>query len=773
MGEGPRNESRRQTTVMPVARKGGGGGDAQARFGMWGGVFTPCVLTILGVIMFMRAGFVVGHSGLYLALAILVIAKAITTLTSFSLSAIATNTKLKGGGVYYMISRVLGPDFGGAIGITLYVAQAVAVAFYAIGFTEALMDTITPLLSQISIGEVSAAEAARTFKVPQILATATVAGTFALTFRGADIAIKVQYFVLGILILSVASFLLGGALRFDPELLAHNSGPNFSDGISFWLAFAIFFPATTGIAAGANMSGDLKDPAKSLPTGTLLAVGFTAVIYVAQIVLTAGAMPTDQLKGNAFLALQVMSVFGPLVVLGVFAATLSSALGSFLGAPRILQAMGKDRLLQVLTFFGKGSGPTNEPRRATILTLIIAVAVIWAGDLNAVAEVISMFFLIAYGMINLSAFVESKSANPTFRPTFKYFHWSLALAGAIGCGVAMIKINETYALVAMAIAAIVYFYLRKKDIQTSWGDAKRGYIFQSTRANLMYLEQNPTHPKNWRPILVGLTDDPMRDRQMIRVGAWLESQRGLYTVTHIATRSEEDRSDLLRTARHAREDLRRQLEADEITAFHEVVCVDEFHEGLFVFLQSYSIGGLRPNSLLLTLPPRAEEQRREQFLGCIDVISDFDLNLSILKPGDISPRKKVRTIDMWWRGYQNGSLMALLAYLMTLDDAWSGARIRIMRIVRSDREEQDAIEELGELVQNARMNARVQVIRSDRSPLELIAERSGPKADLVLLGMVASSGEDFRKYLEVMDPVLERLPTTVLVASNGEADVFA
>lgn len=771
MGEGSRNKSRSQTTVMPVARRGGGG-DAQARFGMWGGVFTPCVLTILGVIMFMRTGFVVGHSGLYLALAILVISKSITTLTTLSLSAIATNTKIKGGGVYYMISRVLGPDFGGAIGITLYVAQAVAVAFYAIGFTEALFDVLTPILSQITIGDITAAEAARTFKAPQIIATATVAGTFALSFRGADVAIKVQYVVLGILLLSVTSFLLGGAMRFDTEVLAHNTGPSFSGGITFWLAFAIFFPATTGIAAGANMSGDLKDPAKSLPSGTLLAIGFTAVIYVAQVVLTAGAMPADQLKGNSFVALQVMSVAGPLVILGVFAATLSSALGSFLGAPRILQAMGKDRLLSVLSFFGKGSGATNEPRRATILTLIIAVAVIWAGDLNAVAEVISMFFLIAYGMINLSAFVESRSANPTFRPTFKYFHWSLALAGAIGCAIAMVKINETYALAAFAIAAIVYFYLRKKDIQTSWGDAKRGYIFKSTRDNLMYLEQNPTHPKNWRPILVGVTNDPMRDRQMLRVGSWMESQRGLYTVTHIATRAEEERADLLRTARRAREDLRRQLEADEIVAFHEVVCVDDYHEGLFVFLQSYSIGGLRPNSVLLSMPPKAETERREQFLDAVDVLTDFDLNLVILKPGDIAPRRKVRTIDMWWRGYQNGSLMALFAYLMTLDDAWSGARIRIMRIVRSDREENDAIEELGDLVQNARMNAKVQVIRSDRSPLEIIAERSGPKADLVLMGMAAASGEEFRKYLEVMDPVLERLPTTVLVSSNGEADVF-
>ena len=172
------------------------------------------------------------------------------------------------------------------------------------------------------------------------------------------------------------------------------------------------------------MSGDLKSPERSIPWGTLLAIVFTFFIYLLQLVLVSGSSTRADLKSAPFEALQTMSIFGPLIILGVFSATLSSALGSFLGAPRILQAMGRDGLMKILMFFSKGAGPSDEPQRATILTFIIAMSIIWAGDLNAIAEIISMFFLIAYGTINLSAFVESKGGNPSFRPKFKFFHWS-------------------------------------------------------------------------------------------------------------------------------------------------------------------------------------------------------------------------------------------------------------------------------------------------------------------------------------------------------------
>lgn len=521
------------------------------------------------------------------------------------------------------------------------------------------------------------------------------------------------------------------------------------------------------------MSGDLKNPGKSIPWGTLAAIAFTAAIYFTQVVLTTGATPREDLKLNAFGALQNMSVFGPLIVLGVFAATLSSALGSFLGAPRILQAMGQDRLLSVMTFFGKGSGKTNEPRRATVLTFGIAVAVIWAGDLNAVAEVISMFFLIAYGMINLSAFVESKSANPSFRPRFKFFHWGTGLAGAIGCSIAMIKINETYAIVAVTISGIIYFYLRKRDIQTSFGDAKRGYIFQKTRDALLYLEQAKVHPKNWRPLLVAITEDPIGQVQMIRVASWLEGRRGLYTVAQIAERPGSSVPDKVKLRDDGLNELKHQIKAEGIVAFSDYIAVDDYFSGLTNFLQSYSIGGLRPNTVMVCTPQQGNEEIKNRFVETMSILASFNINLAVLKPGDISLVKRKRTIDLWWRGENNGSLMSLFAYLVTLDKNWQSATLRLLRIVRNPEEEQEARYHLNQLIEHTRISAEIKVIQSQDPPPDIIASTSGAVADLVLLGMMAANGEEVRRFLSQIDPLLQRLPTTLLVWSNGEADVFA
>ncbi|MCA9710229.1 MAG: hypothetical protein KDK70_30595, partial [Myxococcales bacterium] len=736
------------------------------RFGTFGGVWTPVVLTILGVIMFMRTGYVVGYSGLWLGLLILGLSKLITTLTSLSLSAIATNLDVRVGGVYFMISRVLGPDFGGSIGLTLFVAQAVSVAFYTIGFTDAIFAILRGLSPDVTAG----LEAAR---IPQLISTGVIAALFVLTFKGADVALRAQYVVLALLLASVVAFIVGGLMEFDASTLEANQSSVYDQKVGFWTAFAIFFPAATGITAGANMSGDLKDPGRSIPRGTLLAIIFTGLIYLTQMILVAGSTPRSLLIRRPFEALQDMSVWGPLIVLGVFAATLSSALGSFLGAPRILQAMGQDRLMKPLEFFGKGSGPANEPRRATVLTFAIAVAVIWAGSLDAVAEVISMFFLIAYGMINTSAFVESKSANPSFRPRFRAFHWSLALTGAIGCLVAMVKINETYALVAFGITGLLYFYLRNRDIETSWGDAKQGYIFQRTRDNLLYLRDAKPHPKNWRPILAAVGPDPINEPRLVQMGAWLESRRGLYTVAHIHQTPEPHLADRLQVREARRDELRRHLTALDIVGFPEVVAVEQYHEGLITFLQSYAVEGVRPNTVLVSIPPTIDPEGRRRLLDTEHVLRAFDFNLVLLKPADMALDKPVRVIDLWWRGDRNGSLMALLAYLITLDRTWRTARLRIFRAVTDPGAEATARKHLRELLVNARIDAEIHVFVATTHPHEFIPEHSGTAADIVMLGLATVDVDQFGEYLEAMEPMLQRLPTTLLVRSNGEADLFA
>ncbi|WP_428264837.1 amino acid permease [Haliangium sp.] len=750
---------------------------AQARFGTVGGVFTPCVLTILGVIMFMRTGDVVGHVGLWRALVILAMAKAITTLTTMSLSAIATNTEVRTGGVYFMISRTLGPDFGGAIGLTLFVSQAVSIAFYVIGFTEAFFGIFAGPGSTLS-------QLAADLPIQQLTSTAIICLIFFVTFKGADVAIRVQYPILAVLLASVVGFLVGGALAFDAEHFSANLGANPDSTAGFWILFALFFPAATGITAGANMSGDLKDPARSIPRGTLLAIGFTAVVYLLQIILMAGFGAQSSLGSftdsgglldgpAAFRALTDMSLVGPLVVAGVFAATLSSALGSFLGAPRILQAMGKDRLFAGLGYFGHGHGPSDEPRRATVLSLAIAVVIVWLGGLNAVAQVISMFFLIAYGMINLSAFVEGRGGNPSFRPRFRLFGWPAALAGAVGCGVAMVKIDETYAIVAMIIAASIYFALRGRT-SSNWGDAKRGYVFSRTRQNLLTLESMTPDPKNWRPVLMVLTENADREQKLVQCASWLESGRGLLSVLEIASERELDVSARLDIRHHHIQRIRGILHEHEVVGFADSVVVPDAIEHLDAVVQAYSIGSLRPNTLMVSIPPPSQTERRARIGSMLAALAPFGLNVVLYKGGRVeeSRRRRGKQIHVWWHGQRNGSLLALFAYLASCHSHWSKATIRMLRVVKSDEEHLEAEQSMTELMAAARLAVHVEVVLSQRPVSELIVERSG-EADLVMLGLRQRDVTDFESFVTDRDPLLMQLPPTLLVLSNGEADLLA
>ncbi len=733
----------------------------QGRFGTFGGVFAPCVLTILGVIMFMRSGSVVGHSGLLGALAILAIAKGITGLTTLSLSAIATNTEIRTGGVYYMISRTLGPDFGGAIGLTLFVSQAISIAFYVIGFSEALFGLFAPAGSPLGVKLAM-------YYVPQWVSTAMVLVLFFVTFKGADVALKAQYGILAVLLLSVISFIIGGLGDFSSTQLAHNmnAGAN-TDG--FWIVFAIFFPAATGITAGANMSGDLKNPGKSIPNGTLLAIGFTAVIYVIQLVLLAGTTASDVLRNDPFGALKQMSIFSPLVVAGVFAATLSSALGSFLGAPRILQAMGKDRLLKPLIFFGAGHGPEDEPRRATLLSLVIAIGVVWAGGLDAVAQVISMFFLIAYGMINLSAFVEGRAGNPSFRPRFKVFGWPAALAGTIGCGIAMVKIDETYAIIAMIIAAIIYFWLRGRATG-DWGDAKRGYVFARTRQNLLTLETMKPDPKNWRPVLAVLTEDIDRDQDMATCASWLECGRGLLSVLEVVVHPQGSLDERLDHRQSCAERVHDILRSKNIVAFADAVVVPS-PDRLDAVIQAYSIGSLRPNTVMLSVPPPQQIERRQRVNEMICTLASFGLNFALYKGAKLDGIGR-KNIDVWWSGQRNGSLLTLFAYLTSMHRDWLKARIRMLRVVKTSAEHRAAQQKLTHMVDAARLTVQVEVIQSEEPIADLIAERS-TRADLVFIGLAQKDVIHFDEFLKDRDPLLAKLPPTVLVLSNGEADLLA
>jgi len=352
---------------------------------------------------------------------ILAVSKLITVLTTLSLSAAATNTRVEGGGAYFLISRSLGVEFGGAIGVVFFLAQAISVSMYVIGFTEAFSQTIP-----IEINS-------------KLIAISCNTLVFACVFTGASWTIKLQYFILLTLVASLVSFFLGAQPLFSMEMLQSNLGSAYGaveaggevKKATLFTMFALFFPAVTGIMAGANMSGDLKNPSKAIPQGTLWSIVATAIVYAAMAVMLAGSASNAALHDDP-LIVRTVSKWPWLITAGVFAATLSSALGSMMGAPRILQALARDTIFPKLQLFAAGSGPSSEPRRAIILTFVISTICIIAGDLNSIAPLITMAFMITYGTINLATFYETITKNPSYRPTFRYSHWGTALAGAVG-----------------------------------------------------------------------------------------------------------------------------------------------------------------------------------------------------------------------------------------------------------------------------------------------------------------------------------------------------
>ncbi|MBT8341210.1 MAG: amino acid permease [Desulfatitalea sp.] len=727
--------------------------------GTFAGVFTPSILTILGIILFLRTGYVVGSAGLARALLIIGIANLISVLTSVSLSAIATNLKVKGGGDYYLISRTLGLEFGGAIGVVLFLAQAVSIAFYAIGFGEALV--ASPFISAQAVS-------------PRLIAAAAVGFLFIFAWMGADWATRFQYGVMALLTAALASFFVGGFARWDATVFAANwAAP--ADGPPFWVLFALFFPAVTGFTQGVSMSGDLKDPGKSLPLGTFLAVGISIVVYFGTAVLFSGALANSELAGD-YTAMYRVAHYSGLIDAGVIAATLSSAMASFLGAPRILQSLASDRIFPFLIFFAKGAGPAANPRRAVVLAAGIAFVTIALGNLNLIAPVVSMFFLISYGLLNYATFYEARAASPSFRPTFKWFDQRLSLFGFLACLGAMLAIDPSTGVVAISILFAIIQYLRRTAKPARWADSRRDHHLQRVRENLLEAKVSPEHHRDWRPQILAFSNDPQRRPRLLRLAGWLEGGSGLTTVVTLM----EGKDLLLSKKKEEAENLlQKDIHAHNPAAFSLVLTTKDIEVAVHTLLQAHGIGPLRANTVLLNWLDAqnvsgigfreflfGRQLKTLHRLGCNIVVlhaQSEDWNHLI----DTEPAKS--RIDIWWSEDATGNVMLLFAYLMTRSDAWEGAARRILAF-RDDTPEKQQQETLRTLLNDARIDAEI-VLLSARDEATVI--ETSAQSTLVFLPF------RFRGNLIELpvkcqaENLLQKLPTTVMISAATDIDLGA
>ncbi|KAI1904067.1 hypothetical protein AGOR_G00001860 [Albula goreensis] len=548
------------------------------KFGWVKGVLVRCMLNIWGVMLFIRLSWVFGQAGVGLGTMVIVLSVVVTTITGLSMSAICTNGVVRGGGAYYLISRSLGPEFGGSIGLIFAFANAVAVAMYVVGFAE----TVVELLEDHNALMTDVENDIR------IVGCITVVLLLGISVAGMEWEAKAQLVLLVILLIAIVNVIVGtfipateskkaqGFFNYQLPILADNFWPDFRGGETFFTVFGIFFPAATGILAGANISGDLKDAQAAIPKGTLLAIVITGITYQAialcvsaTVVRDATGNTTDVLQEgmtcndtiackfgydfsvcntekcgfglmNSFQVMTMVSGFGPLIIAGTFSATLSSALASLVSAPKVFQALCKDNIYTALHFFAKGQGKNNEPIRGYILTFIIAVGFILIAKLNVIAPIISNFFLASYALINFSCFHASYAKSPGWRPAYKYYNMWLSLFGAVLCCAVMFVINWWAALITYILEIFLYIYVIVKKPDVNWGSSTQAVTFINAVNNTLTLSGISDHVKNFRPQCIVLTGNPKTRPALLDISHSFTKNYGLCLTCQVFVGSKDE-----------------------------------------------------------------------------------------------------------------------------------------------------------------------------------------------------------------------------------------
>lgn len=720
------------------------------KFGTFLGVYTPSVLTILGLIMYLRFGWVVGNIGLPLTLFVVLLASSITFITGLSASAIATNMRVGVGGEYYMISHSLGLELGGAIGIPLYLCRTLSITFYSFGLAESLL-----ILWPSSWGDVPS-------YLIQLLTAVIIVIITALSGRSAGLVLKLQIPIMAAVGLSFVALMIGvfsGELH-SPEVSAtYRTAPE-----GFWYVFAVFFPAVTGFTAGIGMSGDLKNPQRSIPRGTLLAVTTGAVVYlvIPFILSISNRISVDELAQQGVGVWVSLALFGAVFVYpGIWGAILSSAFGSVLGGPRVLQALASDGLAPKLLSRLSRKG---QPTLATWVSGAIALAAVGLGNLNAVAQFVTILFLTLYVIINLSSAIENIVGDPSYRPTINV-PWYISLLGSLGAIMVMFLLNPVACIIAALLELILYFYLRRKAMRKRWGDVRAGLWVTLARFALLKLRSHTSDPRNWRPHILVFTGDTRKRIGLVRMASWFNQNRGVVTACQVVPGDlKEQDLDL----QQPREQMERDLKGNDLVAFSEVDVVRDFENGIIDIAQANGIAGLQSNTIMFGWSEKP--QRMESQLRIMRAMAKTGKSCIITRINWRHEPGQQKRIDLWWGGLQNnGDLMLLLAYLLSLNQEWQGTKIVINSIVKDEKERETLEASLSNLISETRIHAETRIIiRPPGKEIHEIIHRNSGTADIIFIGLKIPEPGSEGDYAKKLSAIAEGLSTVIFVRNAGE-----
>ena len=711
------------------------------RFGAFSGVFTPSILSILGVIMFLRLPWIVGQAGLWGTLGIIAVAHVISIATGLSVSSVATDKKVETGGSYYIISRSLGLPIGGTLGIALFIGLSFSVSLYLIGFAEAFLSYFG---FEVSLYTIRITGSVILFLVTLI------------TFVSTSLAIKMQYMILVAMVLSLLSIFFG-----SHDLKPFEPTAWFAGEALPWIAlFAIFFPAVTGFQAGVSMSGDLKDPRKNIPIGTIGAILAGLLVYAGLTIFFSKTVARDLLLNDPQVLFKI-SLVPQLIVAGIFAATLSSGLASIMTAPRILQAVAMDRIFPA--FFAKGYGPSNEPRNALLFAFIIAQAGILIGELNVIARIVTTFFILIYGFLNITYAIESW-AGSDFRPSFKIPRM-VAIIGALACIIVMIQLDLVALIVASVILTALFLFLKKKELTLQSGDTWTGVWSSLVKTGLGRLQLSSKKTRNWRPNVMLFSGGEQNRPHLIEMGKALVGKMGVFTNFEL---TEQPGGDILFGLKDQAMDKKMAGGKGVFTRRH--TCRD-IYEGIDMISRVYGFTGFEPNTVLLGWGRNTRNP--EKFARLLANLKRQDFNNVFLSYDKEKGFGKYGRIDIWWSG--KGRALSLAVYLLrfiTSTDRWRTARIRILTINNDSARTNSLYSLISQLLDNNRIRAEVKVINNgvEQLPHEKIIGAESMGADLTIMELPEFTLKEPEAVIEKANVLIESVHTSLLISASSFFD---
>lgn len=721
-----------------------------ARFGTFTGVFIPNITMMFGVILFLRLGLITAYTGTFAMSAIIVASALLMLLTSFSITSIVTNMKVGGGGVYYLISRSLGIEIGGAIGVILYLSQVISIALCTSGFAYSIQE----LFPNVSI---------------DLVELATLVLLAILSFFSADWALKTQTAIFALIMGAVASVFLSPSYTLSPASLQEY----FPQGLSFWQAFAMFFPAMTGIEAGMAMSGSLKTPSRSLAIGNIISVFVAFSVYLSLALYIDRVIPTDILKSDPMVLLQYVR-WPAMLYVGIWAATLSSVLGGVLGAPRMLQTIAEDSI--VPRFLGKTHGPLQEPRIATVVTFLLAVVVTYGTSIDQIIPILAMVRLITYCILNLVAAFSELIGSPSWRPSVRVPWWISAL-GAASCFFVMFMIDAGWTFASMLLVATGYLLLAKRQMQVAFRDIRSSVLFYFSRLTLYRLASAKDKQNHWHPQLLVFTAMPQNQEKMIHLCQQITRRSGILTC---ATLLPPDWSKNER-AEQVKKTLEGYYDKHGISCLVEAVDSQAPYEGIAAMVKTYGVGPIYPNTIVMGMPqPHRSE---EGLFEILQIAKDCKKNIILFHDNEAvqnelyhsKARGVNKYVDVWWDGDYRASFELMLSYLKLLTDdiTWKRAKVCIKAIVSCEHGRASLMSYLNEYLEKNRLNYDIQVYvhLSEHDLLGGVSHYSH-QAHLLLVPLRPidrfGSKQEYQAYYKQMSSGLKKLAPTLLVSGYDQ-----